>query len=122
MRLKWTPDMTETALRLRERNVRTAVAAGMCGVTPKQYNTRLSYLRNLEAKREYKNRKARERRAAMRAGLLGGTFEQKPGRPTEAMLADRDRRLGVEPTPNMVVLGDPPPGQSALDRMRGAQR
>ena len=42
------------------------------------------------------------------------------GRPTEAMLADRDRRQSVPDTLGSLLCGDPKPGagQSALERMR----
>jgi len=33
-----------------------------------------------------------------------------------AVLEDRDRRAACELTANMLVLGDPPPGRSALDQ------
>src|SRR5512139_265518 len=33
-----------------------------------------------------------------------------------SVIAERDRRLSYAPTPNMIVLGDPPPGRSALER------
>lgn len=41
-------------------------------------------------------------------------------RPPAEVLAERDRILFVDRTPNQEVLGDPLPGRSALDRMRGA--
>lgn len=61
---------------------------------------------------------------ARAARRLSGPTE--PGRPPDArvvpahVLADRDRRRLLDLTPNMAVLGDPPPGRSALDKMRGA--
>jgi hypothetical protein len=36
-------------------------------------------------------------------------------RPSAEALADRDRRLNYIETVHMAVLGDPPPGRSALD-------
>lgn len=42
-----------------------------------------------------------------------------PPRPSAEMLAERDRHLDAHLTANMVVLGDPLPGRSALDRMGG---
>ena len=41
------------------------------------------------------------------------------GRPSVEALRERDLRLAAPLTPNCIILGDPPPGYSALDR-RGA--
>lgn len=49
----------------------------------------------------------------------GYRIESRPLAPPDA-LADRERRLLSDLTPNQMVLGDPAPGRSALDRMRGA--
>ncbi len=54
-----------------------------------------------------------------RAGLErspGGWGAGHPSpRPPADALAERDRRMSYVETANMAVLGDPPPGRSALD-------
>lgn len=37
------------------------------------------------------------------------------GRPSARQIAERDARRNFVETPNHVLLGDPPPGRSALD-------
>lgn len=41
-------------------------------------------------------------------------------RPSPKAVAERDRIYFIARTPNQEILGDPLPGRSALDRMRGA--
>jgi hypothetical protein len=40
----------------------------------------------------------------------------RPFRPPQSVLDDRDRRLAMPETIEMWLLGDPPPGRSALDQ------
>jgi hypothetical protein len=42
-------------------------------------------------------------------------------RPPDYVLEARDARLSYEPSANMAILGDPPPGHSALDRLNCAR-
>lgn len=37
-------------------------------------------------------------------------------RPPPRLIDERNRRMAYVDTPNIVVLGDPPPGRSALDQ------
>jgi hypothetical protein len=55
-----------------------------------------------------------ERVARLRAGLVEPSFKPPPAH----VMAERDRAYAVEPTPNMIVLGDPLPGRSALERFK----
>jgi hypothetical protein len=53
-------------------------------------------------------------RAKQAAGLPASWSVHVP----PAVLAERDRALAMERTPNQEILGDPIPGRSALDRRR----
>jgi|GEM_PF-2156870 hypothetical protein len=61
----------------------------------------------------------RTRRSYRPRGQQHDPVEQGAGRldprPSAEALADRDRRLNYVETLHMALLGDPPPGRSALD-------
>lgn len=67
-----------------------------------------SHARRNEKAMLYERRRSRRRHGT--DYLLGR------GKPSEQQLAERDRALSYEPTPNHIILGDPPPGRSALER------
>jgi hypothetical protein len=69
--------------------------------------------------RNRRNAQIREARAIRDTRRLGRRKHGAPPRPPSEVLADRDRSREAELTANMVVLGDPLPGRSALDRMGG---
>lgn len=59
----------------------------------------------------------RMRRVDLEDGTRARVFEKAPAH----VLAERERCMAYEPTPNILILGDPVPGRSALDqRGRGA--
>jgi hypothetical protein len=60
-------------------------------------------------------RKERNRELLEISSLRGKIFSQEP--PSAAAIAERDRMLAQLVTPNMRVLGDPPPGRRWLDRV-----
>jgi hypothetical protein len=62
----------------------------------------------------------REAKARRQVGLAGrGVVPRyRAPQPTPGAAAERDAAFSVTPTPNMIVLGDPLPGRSALDRRR----
>ncbi len=69
------------------------------------------------AKRNQGIREARQQRRDWAGGDL--LRVQPKYRPDPCVIAERDSRADYIQTPNMAVLGDPPPGRSALDQMRG---
>lgn len=68
---------------------------------------------------EKRNAGVRANRAARRGDKPESGRELRPIIPAD-VLFDRERRRSANPTPNMSILGDPLPGRSALDRLRGA--
>jgi hypothetical protein len=65
-----------------------------------------SYYTHRAANREKRNERARAKRGSKRRNVM--IHDSPPeARPPPELIADRDRRFSVVPTPNQLVLGDP---------------
>lgn len=73
----------------------------------------VKYQRLLAYKRDYNTRHSS---SMPYARIHDEDTQIRRARPSLEMLQERDRRLSVPLTPNCIILGDPPPGFSALDR------
>lgn len=107
--------MTERALRMRARGASDAAIGEALDRTPGSVNARLDWITMSEERRE----KIRQRIRGYRGD--GSPVAVLPiNRPPEFVLAERDAIAALPMTYGQRWLGDPPPGRSALDRIRAA--
>lgn len=106
----WTPE-EDAAIFGRTRYGDARKVAEELGRSKLAVSARKKYLRNLNRDRSQRNiRRSLNRRAAMQIVV-------RPAEPPDLRaLADRDHRANLVPTINQMILGDPLPGRSALDR------
>ena len=98
--MRWPEQDVETVVRMRKQGIAYNIISGAVGRPVKQ-------CKNLMARKH--NNSANPTRIG-----LGLSFDH--CNPDPFAVADRDRVLSAVPTLSMLLLGDPLPGRSALDR------
>lgn len=117
---RWHAQDWRRASELLHRGYSIAAVATLMGRPPKQISEKLRWENTSVEKREERRIKINARRHA--TGEYKST--PRPDGPTTGPRADpslfeeRDRRLATPKTLSAWLLGDPPPGYSALDRKR----
>jgi hypothetical protein len=112
---RWTEAEMQRLLSLKALGLSEEEIACAMGRTLNAINTRLKFLKltpeQREARRARYRNADRERRKQDRVPIA-----RNPHRPTESMVMERDRRFGMDRTIGQLLLGEPLPGQSALDK------
>ena len=118
----WTDEETQTALRMRDAGKSGPEIGHALGRTPGAVHARFKFaaLSSEEKSARYKKYriKALEREKNDRT-CRSGLFNNRSARPTDAQIEERDRRFSRERTIAQLIMGDPLPGQSALDKRMG---
>lgn len=116
-RLVWTPDLIARARELSRRGLALAAVDRALGLRPGATASKFFWLRRAERRAEYERRR-RESEAAMPA------FDDRRERaaPPPAAIAAAQARHDAPRTLTGLLMGDPPPGFSALDRRNSIGR
>lgn len=116
-KLVWTPDLIARALELSRRGLSRAAVDCMLGLRPGATASKLFWLRHAERREEYERRRREDKdaRPASGAGRERAT-------PTPAAIAAAQARHDAARTLTGLLMGDPPPGFSALDRRNSTGR
>jgi hypothetical protein len=116
MRHYWSPDEERLIERLFHDGLNdTQIAERLPGRTRAAISFRRSRLRLARERKNY----AKPTRNSAKEYLSRGNASASVEAPPEAV-AERDRVYAAPRTIHMVLLGDPPPGRSALDQKRAA--
>jgi hypothetical protein len=113
---KWTTEEGEILHRMVDRNISHCDISAALGRSVKSIQDKLWYDNATNEEREIRRRKRRKRYRVKHPSSVSVREHPRAvedGRPTEEVLAERDRRYAL-PEP---AFGDPLPGYSALDRM-----
>lgn len=110
---KWTDEETATLLQMRREGHSFHDIADALGRQYRAVRSKWDTIHETAEQRETRRQRQRRQYQASRpANVKPHVHERLEARPTEEMLAERDRRLAL-PAP---AFGDPLPGYSALDR------
>jgi hypothetical protein len=105
---KWTTEQENTAKVLLAAKADNATFLEKVGRTKQAAYAHWHYIKS--------GRPKRERRTVYLDGNVGGAEVKSTARPTEEMLIDARRRASAPRPLTAWLNGDPPPGQSALDK------
>jgi hypothetical protein len=110
----WTDEESEKAVRLKADGLSHPEIGTRMGRTAKSIGQRLLYLRLTPEERT-----ARHAARKQRVSHVSHNFVRGASRPTSEQIAERDARWSHPMTISQMCLGDPMPGQSALDQRGG---
>lgn len=112
---EWTAEDDALLLRLRAEKIAYKEIAKVMGRSIEALDSRRRILSLSEAQmRELRDRKNLQRKTNYQDRFRNTTSD--PARIPDHVLTDRAARLCAPVTPNVIILGDPPIGFSALDR------
>lgn len=116
----WPPEDIQTMLDMKEAGKRNQDIAAALGRTESAVETRLRYQRmSAEQKRERALTAEKMRREKGVPVRNSPHYVATNPKPTADRWAERDRRLYSPRPVGSWLMGDPPPGYSALDRRQG---
>jgi hypothetical protein len=110
---RWTDEETQRARSMKAAGAHDRQIAEALGRTIGSVKSRLEWITMSDERREKVRQRIREYR-----GEGSPTTVLPFHRPPAHVLEERDAAASLELTANMIVLGDPPPGRSMLDRAR----
>jgi hypothetical protein len=114
MMRRWTVEETERACRLRAAGRTVREIARLLGRSAGSVDDRFRWINMPEEERQIRRQQKQGNRPRRQESHVN-RFRRAP----DDVVAARDAVAALELTSNMIVLGDPPPGRSALDHMQG---
>jgi hypothetical protein len=108
----WTPAETEIAERMKAAGHSFSEIGERLGRSRKAVQLKFLYLRRTPEERRVCRGKTVYRPSRT------GMFIQVSNRPTPEQIAERDARFSKDRTISQLIMGDPLPGQSALDKRK----
>lgn len=115
----WTEEETQLALIMKANGANCPTIGRALGRSKRAVQCRFAFLRMTDEQLDHRNQMlVRLRGNRSWPGIKAAAIPMRTtsGRPAPAQIAERDERFGKPRTFAMLYLGDPLPGQSALDK------